>query len=361
MYRFIRYIFLFFSFFYCMFSAKAQLVFQQKEHDWGQMLWNEPVAVTISVGNRGAEAVTIGDIRTSNSAVKAVWPRTPILPGAFVEVRLEMETPILGRFDHSVTVYTEGKQEAQDVMHLKGNVVKEKKEGDDGVEAYPYHVGKIYLSTDNIEFDDVFRGNKPQQVISIYNAGSDIYSPELMHLPKYLIAEAFPKRVLPGRTGKIIVTLESDKLTNMGLTQTTVYVSRFPGDNVGKENDLSVSAVLIPSFDSTSVIQKELAPRLELSSKTIQLPPFGKKDKAKGKIRLTNMGKSTLEIKSIQIFNPALGVSLSKSKLAPGAVANLTLRVHRHLMDLSHSRLRVLMITNDPVCPKVILDVKTAE
>ena len=359
MIRFAKYSFFLVCFCCGFLFANAKLVFLQKEHDFGQLLWNVPATTTISVCNKGTKAVSISEIRTSNTAVCATWQRTPILPGAFVEIQLEMTAPLLGRFENSVALYADGEQEMQDMMYLKGNVVSEAGEDNKSLEMFPYHVGKIFLSTNNIEFDDVYRGNRPQQVISVYNAGSNVYKPELMHLPKFLTVEAVPERILPGRTGKMLVTLESDQLTNMGLTQTTVYVSRYPGDNVGKENDISVSAVLIPSFDSTSVLQKELSPCLEISSQVIQLPPFGKKNKVKGKILLANTGKSSLEIKNLQIFNPALGVSLSKSKLAPGTTAKLTVQVQKSLMSLSHSRLRILMITNDPLHPKMILDVKT--
>lgn len=337
-------------------SLYSQLIFVQKEHDFGNIIWYTPSHATITVMNKGPRPVSISEVLASNSAVKVSWPNTPILPGAFVEIAITIQPPVVGHFDHTLSLYADSIKEMQDRMHLKGNVLMQSMQ-ERNTDGFPYHVSKLYLSTDNIEFDEVKQGQFPQQVVSVYNAGSDIWQPELMHLPKYLTMEAIPTRILPGRVGKIILTLDSRQLTTMGLTQTSVYVGRFPGDNVGKDNELSVSAVLVPSYDSTSVVQRELAPQLELPSTIISLPPFGNKKKTKGKLLFTNTGKSSLEISNLQVFNPAVEVRLSKAKIAPGETAILMVTLRRDLIGASKGRLRILMITNDPRQSKVIFDV----
>ncbi len=338
----------------------AQLTFVQKEHDFGKLIWYTETHATLTVMNKGAKSVSIREVRTSNSALSVEWPNTPILPGAYVEIKVSLTMPLVGHFDQTLSLYADGSDEMQDIMHLKGYVLMQELR-ERNTDEFPYHVGKVYLSTDNIEFDEVNQGQYPQQVISVYNAGSDIYQPELLHLPKFLTMEAIPTRVLPGRIGKMILTLDSRQLPSMGLTQTSVYVGRFPGDNVGKDNEVSVSAVLVPSYDSTSVVQRELAPQLELPSTTIEMPPFGNKKRVKGKMLITNSGKSSLEISNLQVFNPAISVSLSKAKVAPKEVSSLKVTVHRDLMGVSRGRLRILMITNDPKRSKVIFDVKIAK
>ena len=67
-----------------------------------------------------------------------------------------------------------------------------------------------------------------------------------MHLPKYLTAVADPDVIRPGRMGRMLITLNSDELPAMGLTQTSIYPSRFMGDRVSKETEINVSATLLP-------------------------------------------------------------------------------------------------------------------
>ena len=38
----------------------------------------------------------------------------------------------------------------------------------------------------------------------------------------------------------------------LGLTTASVYLSRFPGDKVGEENEIPVSAILLPDFSHIS-------------------------------------------------------------------------------------------------------------
>lgn len=335
---------------------RAQISLSEAVHDFGQIIWYNQVPISVTVTNKGHSAITLSDVRTSCSCITAQWPHSDIAPGASVEVQLTFNANMLGHFVKTVSFYADGIDKPE-VMYLKGFVIAEER-SEKGIEGYPYHVGNVYLDTDNLEFDEVERGESPQDILSVYNAGSNIYQPELMHLPKYLSAEAVPKKLLPGRSGKIIVTLDSKQLSELGLTQTNVYVSRFPGDRVGTNNELSVSAVLIPTFDTLSVVQKNLAPALEINTTSLDLPSFGKKKKVKGKVYLKNIGKSTLEIRALQVFNPALNVSLGCRKIPPGREEKLDITVQSAFLNRSRSRLRVLMITNDPKNPKVIINVK---
>ena len=73
----------------------------------------------------------------------------------------------------------------------------------------------VLLSTDHIEFDDVNKGDLPQQTLLVLNNGKQNYVPELMHLPPYLTAICQPEVLRPGRIGRITLTLDSRLLPNM--------------------------------------------------------------------------------------------------------------------------------------------------
>lgn len=76
------------------------------------------------------------------------------------------------------------------------------------------------------------------------------YEPVLMHLPPYLQTEVKPNVLQKGEKGVITVTLDSERLTDFGLTQASVYLARFSGDKVGDENEIPVSAILLPDFQA---------------------------------------------------------------------------------------------------------------
>ena len=64
-------------------------------------------------------------------------------------------------------------------------------------------------------------------------------------------------------------------------------------------------------------------------------------------------------MKSLQVYHPSLNVSLGESTLEPGESTRLRVTVVRKFLKRSKSRLRILLITTDPVNPKAILEVKT--
>lgn len=198
----------------------------------------------------------------------------------------------------------------------------------------------------------------PVQKIHIINSSSESVSPVVMHLPSFLTASVSPTTIAPGHTGVATITLNSYRLRDYGLTQTSVYLGMYPGDKVSADKEISVSAVLLPSFRNMSETQRLNAPVIKLSSETLDLGTFGDKDDKSGTIIIENHGKSRLDIRSMQMFTTGLKVRLNKSKLDPGESAKLKITAYRKQLKSARSRPRVLMITNDPTKPKVVIHVK---
>lgn len=334
-------------------GADAQLSFDKSEVDMGQLLWYVDGRTVVNVTNTGSRPVRISKIETSSTRLKATCAVSQLPAGGSAELSLDMDASLLGSFRNAVLVYTTDAEKPYRLL-VQGSVNREL---DNYKGNYPYHVGDIWLSTDNIEFDDAQVGEFPRQTIEVKNTSQKVYRPELMHLPSYLSAVAEPEQVMPGRTGRLVVTLDAKKVEGFGLKQTSVYLSRFPGDKVCPETEIAVSAVILPPFDTTSVVQAALAPHLSCSSEVLELPAFDGKSKVKGTIYLKNEGKSSLQIRSLQVFNPAVNVDLSRNKIAPGSVEKLKISVLAKYMKRSRNRLRVLMVTNDPQKPKVIFTV----
>ncbi|MBO5741146.1 MAG: DUF1573 domain-containing protein, partial [Bacteroidaceae bacterium] len=148
-----------------------------------------------------------------------------------------------------------------------------------------------------------------------------------------------------------------EKLPKFGLTTSTVYLSRFPGDKVGEENAIPVSVVLLPDFSQISQQQRLNPPAVELSAKEFTLPSLAENEKKSVKVVVKNVGKSDLEITDLQVFNSALGVQLKKRVLKPGASTKMKITAYGKFLKKVKGTPRVLMITNDPNCPKIIINV----
>lgn len=336
--------------------AQPQLSFDSPTQDLGTLLWHVPQTAQFTLTNKGTQSLTITNVRTDCGCTMADWTDQPVGPGASTQIKVSYDAEMLGHFNKKVAVYTSVSDEPV-YLTLMG-VVSMTKSGEVSAQ-YPYQVGDYFLSTDNIEFDDVNRGETPTYALSILNSSKKTFRPELMHLPKYLTAHADPSVIHPGRVGRVLLTLDSNKLPTMGLTQTSIYLSRFMGDRVSKETEINVSATLLPDFLDTPT-QHALAPQLELDSTHITMQPLGKKKKVSSQIVLRNTGKTPLVISALQVYNPGLSVSLNKRRIDPGQSEKLKITVTANTSYFKGRR-RILLITNDPDHSKVVIDVTASK
>ena len=68
-----------------------------------------------------------------------------------------------------------------------------------------------------------------------------------------------------------------------------------------------------------------------------------------------------LDISKMQMLTTGLKVKLNKTRLQPGESAKLKITAQQKLLKMARSQPRVLMITNDPERPKVMIKVVTKQ
>lgn len=323
--------------------------------DCGQTVYQSPTTAEFEIKNKSNHAIHIVDVRMSCGCTNVDYPKDEIPADSKFTVRVTFDGKTMGRYDKLVDIYADNSEKPL-LLRMRGQVVREIV---DFGGKYDFTLGSIQSDCNDIEFDDVNRGDRPQKKIHIRNTASETAQPVVMHLPDYLTAEVSPSKIAPGHSGVVTITLDSKRLKDMGLTQTSVFLGGFPGDRVSHEKEISVSAVLLPKFDNLTKTQLANAPRLYLSTKELNLGAFNGKKKLKGEVVIRNDGKKVLNIKNLQMFTVGLQVSLNKQKLQPGESAKIKVTAEERLLKTARSKPRVLMITNDPNQPKVTINIIT--
>ena len=130
------------------------------------------------------------------------------------------------------------------------------------------------------------------------------------------------------------------------------------GDKVSEENAIPVSAVLLPDFSQLTEAQRMNFPSVSLSATELDLGTLAPNEKKSKNIIVRNNGTRDLEITDLQVFNSALGVHLKKRVLKPGASTKLKITAYGQYIGKLKRNPRVMMITNDPNRPKIVVDVK---
>lgn len=334
--------------------AQPRFSSNTETHSFGQIEWKCPVTAQYTITNTGDRPLVLTDVEPDCACTVAQWTKTPIAPGAKGNISVTFDAKALGHFQKSVAIYCNAQPHLV-YLNFDGEVVQEIK---DFTKTHPYLIGQIRIDKNSIDFPDMQYGEQPVMHIGVVNLSNRPYEPVLMHLPTYLQASADPAVLQEGEKGTITLTLNSEKLTDFGLTQTSVYLSRFSGDKVGEENEIPVSAILLPDFSELTEAEKANAPAISLSAKDIDLSPIlAKKSKARQDIIVTNTGRSPLLISKLQVFHPAVGVSLKKGVLQPGESTRLRVTVEKKNIGKKRRHLRLLMITNDPMQPKVEINI----
>lgn len=330
--------------------VRAQkLTIVKNQVDIGQTGYEIPVTATFELRNKSMRKLHISKVLPDCSCTRVEYPKGEIGAGEKFTVKMTYDARQLGHFNKQAAIVSDGSD--RPVYITMTGVVREDLMDYSG--SYPFDFNNLLADKNELEFDNVNKGDMPQEVMRIMNNGTHVMEPNVQHLPSYLSAEVSPQRLSPGHSGKVIFTLNSDLIHDYGLKQTNVNLAQRLGEKVTHETEVGVSVVLLPDLRH---MEGKLLPELALSDSVLNID-FGGKPKKTGEIILYNPGKATLNISSLQLFTRGLKVTLGKRSLAPGETTKLKITAFAADLKKVRTRPRVLMITNDPHNSKVVIAV----
>ncbi len=339
-----------------LFTAQAQrLIVEKTTVECGRTGFEQPITATFDLRNKGRKKLIIESVKPDCGCTAVEYPKE-VGSGSKFQIKMTYDARQLGHFHKMAAIKSNG---SKDIVYLtmKGVVIPEMVDysGD-----YPIAMSDLLLDSNELFFDDVNKGDQPVQEIHIFNNGTKPMEPRVMHLPPYLTATVSAETLPPSRGATIAVTLHSDKLRDYGLTQTSVYIGQQLGEKVSPDNEVPVSAILLPDLKSFATVNKDMAPQLAVSSTEVDFTDFAGKSKKTEDIVFINNGQSTLTFSSMQMSTGGLKITLGKRDLEPGQ--STTLKITGYASDLAkiRKRPRILLITNDPTHAKVIINIKVS-
>lgn len=334
-------------------ASAQKLIVTNTTVNCGRTGYEQPVTATFELRNKGKRRLVIESVKPDCGCTAVEFPKE-VGAGDKFTIKMTYDARQLGHFHKMAAIKSNGTKTPV-YLTMKGVVLADFR---DYSGEYPYSFGDLLFDRSDLEFDDVNKGDAPVQEIHILNNGTTKMDPRLLHLPPYLSASIAPETLAPGRAGTITVTLDSEKLRDYGLTQTSVYLAQQLGEKVSADNEMPVSVILLPDLKAFEATHKTAAPKLQMSSTEIDFTDFGGKSKKTAEITLVNTGSSRFTVSSLQMFTSGLKVTLGKRELAPGQ--STTLKVVGYAADLAkvRTRPRILMITNDPDHSKVVVNIK---
>lgn len=333
--------------------SQAKLLVDNETYDFGEVEWKRPATALFNITNTGDKPLVISEIIPDCACSVAQWTTAPIAPGEKGKIEVTFDAKALGSFHKSVALLSNADELRY--LHFKGKVVEKLK---DFSKTHPFAIGSLRIDKQEITFPDATQGEQPTVEISVANLSNKSYEPVIMHLPSYVTMEVNPPLLEHGERGSIKLTLNSEQLSNVGLNESTVYLSRFTGDKVSEENAIPLRAILLPDFANLSASDKARAPQLEVSIKEANISQLlATKGKARCDITLTNTGASTLRIMNVQVIGKGATVNLNKSMLQPNQSTRLRVTIDKKALSNEASSVGLLLITNNPKQPKTEINI----
>ncbi|MBR6539043.1 MAG: DUF1573 domain-containing protein [Bacteroides sp.] len=333
--------------------SQAKLQIDNETFDMGEVEWNHPATARFNVINTGDKPLVISEIIPDCACSVAQWTMQPIAPGEKGMIEVAFDAKALGSFHKSVAVMSNA--EELRYLYFRGKVVEKLK---DFSKTHPYVIDGLRIDKQEFVFPDATKGEHPTIELSIVNQSNKPYEPVIMHLPIYVSMEVTPQLIEHGERSTIKLTLDTEQMSNVGLSASTVYLSRFAGDKVGEENALPLKAILLPDFSTLTEKEKANAPKLKVDVKKSNISQtLATKGSAKCNITLTNVGASALKIISVQVLGNGATVNLKKNTLQPNKSTRLQVTLHKNKLSDNNEAIGLLLITNDPKQPKTEINI----
>ncbi len=320
----------------------------------GQVQYCLPATGVFELKNTGNRPLMISSVDTGCGCMVASYPTEAIEPGDKFTVSVTYDARMMGHFQKYVDIYSNASDKPL-TLQLAGVVVEEVQ---DYVGDFPFALGELTADCNAIEFEDVYMGEKIQQRFHVFNPTGKTVRPQVMHLPAYLKAEVSPTKVPSNRSAEITITLDTRYIHDFGYEDTEIYLGANPGERVSDTKKINVSAIFLPAKTPMTSVQKAEAPKIEISTTELVMPVDDGKKRTET-IIIQNVGKSQLEIERMQLLSEGIKVQLNKTSLAPNETAKLKVTSAPRQLKRVKRMPRILMITNDPETPKILVNVKT--
>ena len=164
-------------------TASAQrLTITNSTIDVGRTGYQQPITATFELRNRGLRRLVIEIVKPDCGCTAVEYPKEVGIGEKFT-IKMTYDAKMLGHFQKMAAVTSNGSTTPV-YLTMKGVVLPELV---DYTGTYPLSMGNLLLDKNELEFDDVNKGDAPQQEIHILNNGEQMMHPTVMHLPSYLV------------------------------------------------------------------------------------------------------------------------------------------------------------------------------
>ena len=325
-------------------AQNDKINFNETTHDFG-MIGDKDGNVNFDFifTNNSDAPVVISRVQTSCGCTTPVWTREPIEPKKTGKVTVSYKPSGIGPFNKSITVHTNLPKPIS--LKIRGNVVRSEyiPKKLDPEEEYPVAQGNYLLKSKELQFDQVEGNEKKTIRLEVFNNSDKSITQKTLKLPKY-ITVTFNPAIIPAKTAgtvDVILNVQDKSLYGNLSGEITLLINEV-------RQSFPYSATVLDDFSQWTSSQKSNAGKINVSAKEINFGNFSAGNSRT--LKISNSGKSPLNVHNIQLSDPAITVSKTNLIVEPKEIAEIKINVDKNKIQSSLSS-SLAIITDDPSKP----------
>ena len=303
--------------------------------------------------NVGQEDLKIVNVTTSCGCTASEYTKHPVKPGEKGFVSAIYHTAHRpGPFRKSITVTINDPDHPNVILFIKGKVTPKAKTKAD---LYPTSIGNLKLMSNHLAFNQMKLTEVRTDSMKVYNNWGHPMDISFPNLPEHLSVKMVPK-TLPAHTeGYIIVTYNANKKNDYGLVYDRVGLRTNDAQQAMKT--LTVSAILSEDFSGLTKKQLKKAPKIVVDQTTYDFGKLKSGTIVKYSFTIKNEGKKELIIRKVKASCGCTATQPETTHIKKGESTKINIEFNTRGRR-GHQNKNITVITNDPVNPQIILNVR---
>ncbi|MCL1934251.1 MAG: DUF1573 domain-containing protein [Candidatus Azobacteroides sp.] len=292
--------------------------------------------------NNSNESFVITKATASCGCTTPIWTKEPIEPRKTGKIFVSYN-PVNrpGSFTKSITVYT-SQSPTPIRLTIRGEVVQGKIKINPE-EAYPVAMGNYLLKSKELNFGRVTWKEAKTIRLEVFNNSDQPITQRILKLPKYLSVTFNPAVIPAKKAGVIDVNFnaqDGDSYGNLS-GDITLLINE-------TRQSFPYSATVLEDFSQWTSAKKADAGKINVSTSEIN---FGNFSSGTGRtLKISNSGKSVLNIRAIQSSDPSITVSKTRFSINPGEITEIKVNADNKKIPSKLSSTLSIM-TDDPDMP----------
>ncbi|MGL5317706.1 MAG: DUF1573 domain-containing protein [Bacteroidales bacterium] len=323
----------------------AVINFNKYEYDFGRFPEKGGMVSTVfEFTNSGKAPLVVNQVIASCGCTTPVWTKSPVEPGKTGQIEI-IYNPAgrPGLFIKNIIILSNASNNRVE-LRIKGEV--ETSEILRAVQ-FPVIMGDLRLEKRSIQVGDISSSASFESKIQIYNASEKPLNIKFAGVPRHIRITPPDGAIEPKQTIEVPIIYEASAVKDWGTRKDDFYVLYNNETRMSSDRRIIVSAVIKEDFSKLTQVQRDNAPKIEVSEPKIDFGMLLRNQKAVREITIKNTGKSVLHIRKITCENTAIKPAINRMSIPAGGEA--TLKVSFDAASLKKAITEnVVILTNDP-------------